>query len=119
MKDKIMEYVKSKYSGVTMVELENNIEGFCDGGDMCWGLEKYNHIYWGGMTKEAIKTMCELVEEGKIEVNSYGTTALCYIIDGKVPNMEIAKRANWKYKEQRWVPIEIRLKDEYRGGKNE
>lgn len=98
MAQQIIDYVR-KYGGVSFVELEKNIEGFK--GDKAIYFPDYpNLILWPWVSEEATEALNSITEIITIKPCSF----LVYMTDGKVPDMEIAKRA-MDYKSERWLPV--------------
>lgn len=98
MAQQIVDYVR-KYGGVSFVELERKIEGFK--GDKAIYFPSYpNLILWPWVSREATEALNSITSLVDIKPCHF----LVYMADGKVPDMEIAKRAKG-YKSERWLPV--------------
>lgn len=98
MAQQILDYIR-KYGGVSFVELEKNIEGFK--GDKALYFPSYpNLILWPWVSPEATEALNSITS--LVDIKPY--SLFVYFADGKVPDMEIAKRATG-YKSQRWLPV--------------
>jgi len=112
LKSAFYEYIKT-HAGTTLVELEHLMQAarvdYRDD-NMAWHLDGYpNLILWIGWKKEIYIILNSLLHEKKIEISNHSLTALCYIIDGKVPAYPIAKSIR-QYKNPHWIPVEFSVK---------
>lgn len=89
-------------SGVSFVELSRDIDGFH--GDLAWGSNETNVVFWTAMSKEAIDAMMQLIREGKIKPTATESTLMVYAFDGGVIDMPIATSVRRKYAKPRWLP---------------
>ncbi len=106
MKKEILNYIKKDPKGVSFAELRSHIEGFY--GWYALGWHQKNIVFWFHMSKDAAEAIIELLDEGIIEM--LPTEPLTYIIDGRMPSAPIAKQLNRTYKEKRWYPTVLNLK---------
>ncbi|MCP3686503.1 MAG: hypothetical protein GY861_28020 [bacterium] len=83
MKRKIHNFIK-KHSEATIVDLEENIEGFT--GDHILYIQHYKPHYWTGISEEAINALSDLLEQDKIDVvESYKTLHFGVLYEPDVP----------------------------------
>lgn len=61
-----------------------------------------NVIIWPAMSSEAIRALGELIQEGEVVMEP--ASQLSYFIDGKRPDLPIAKGFR-PYKTERWLPV--------------
>lgn len=106
MKTKILDYVREKGGGVSMVELSRDIPGF-NGNRAMFSGEGTNIVVWNGISQEAIDALAELVQDNQIEVKA--TQPFVYLIDGGGLDLPLAKRTNHHYKKPHWLPVAISL----------
>jgi hypothetical protein len=102
MAERLLELVRRRRC-VSFVEMEREIEGF-GGGDMSLGIENdkvSNIMLWWGMTPAAVDAMAELRKQQLI--HPIPTTILTYMIDGRVPQLPLAKGRR-HYKKLHWAP---------------
>jgi hypothetical protein len=108
MRDRILAHIlRLGGSGVSFVEMER-VDGF-SGGDLGYGSQELNIIFWDFLTQEAIDALRGLQDDGLVQLNS--TPLLVYLCDGKMLRYPIAQRAGWKYKDLRWLPVCLKLTD--------
>jgi hypothetical protein len=87
---------------VTFVEL-NRISGFKGELGLVREGDDYSNIFlWSGISKEAAQAINDLQKEKKIHM--VPTPSLTYLIDGKMLQLPIAKRAR-HYKKPHWLPV--------------
>ena len=109
MKKAIFRYI-SKYEGVSFVELCNKIDGFS--GDLALVNKDYDNIvFWNGLSEEAGEAINELLKQGLIVIRP--TNILVYIIDGKVPQLPVAKKLR-QYKTLKWLPVALYTTKSYK-----
>lgn len=110
MKEKILEVVK-EFPGASFVELQREI-GKETKGDYQTGSQKHNVMFWNGMSKEFTDAIRELLLEKKLKVDV--TPPMTYFLDGRVPNLPVAKR-NKSYKKLHWIPQVFYLPEREKG----
>jgi len=91
-------------TGVSFAEL-CRIEGF-EGDGQCLGIASKNIWFWFNLSTGAADALEKLIEEKKIEFCP--TTPLIYLIDGRIPNVPVAKQ-NRSYKKDRWLPVALKI----------
>lgn len=103
MAAQIVDYVR-RYGGVSFVELEREIPGFK--GDNALFFPSYpNVILWPWVSPEGTAALEIAVKE----IEPRPTSLLVYMADGKVPDMEMAKKLKG-YKTERWLPVTFSIR---------
>lgn len=96
--------IKHRGDGLTFVELLQHLPYL--EGDFVYGNREANIVFWVGVSEDCIKTIGELIDSSTIRPSS--TLPLTYFVDGRVPNLPLAK-LNRKYKKPHWAPITFSL----------
>ncbi len=91
----------SRRSGISLVELSRDIEGFA--GEVVWGSNETNVIVWDRMSQDAIAAITGLIAEEKIVATP--SNVLVYAFDGGVLDMPIATDVRRSYAKPRWLPL--------------
>lgn len=111
-KSLITEVLAVKKAGVSFVEIEEWLEreDIPYDGDYYLEHPDYDNVMiWAGNEK-FIDSVMELLDGGEIHLRP--TAAFTYVLDGKVPDKEVAKLPPKDgYKEVRWVPYAVYLGD--------
>jgi len=98
-KEEVWQEIKTRRH-VSFVELQ--ALGDWTKGDVWIGNKERNIWLWFGCSEELASILKELQSEGKIEVSP--CPEWVYFIDGRVPDLEIAKRV-YHYKKPHWLPV--------------
>jgi hypothetical protein len=87
-------------------ELEDNIEGFK--GDIDFGSIYNGHVYWTGMSQNALKAISDLIIKDKVDVIEI--SLIQYVIAASTfPNFEIGSGSR-EYKHPPWIPLAFSIK---------
>lgn len=103
MAKQIVDYVR-KYGGVSFAELEREIEGF-KGNLALFFPNCPNLILWPWVSLEAVGALNSITEIVEVKPCSL----MVYMADGKIPDMQIAKRVS-AYKTERWLPVTFSIR---------
>lgn len=103
--DALVDFVSSR-DHASFVEVQEFLGHFIDPrGDVAWVDTERNILFWGGMSQE----MVDVLEVVKDRIKPVASSPLVYLIDGRIPNLEVAKRPpKGGYKDQRWLPVVFR-----------
>lgn len=97
---------------VTMVEIGQFLTG-CSidtKGNLEWGIDDLNLVFWAGMSDEFCDIMAELKDRKTTQMEA--TNPMTYLIDGAMLSLPLAKRPPRQgYKDPHWAPICFRHKD--------
>lgn len=66
-------------------------------------------LVWGCLSKEAADLIMRITNDDAIERSSNKDTLLCYLSDGAMVDLPVAKRVR-EYKKPHWIPIEFSIK---------
>lgn len=105
----IIDTIEHLGSGTSFVELERGIEtaGIDPSGDLGISPGKLwdrNIVIWVGVSHDMAEAFAALHDAGLIQFRP--TQAITYWVDGKVPNLPLAKQLR-RYKTPRWLPATI------------
>ena len=98
----------SRNRGTSFVELEWEFGrlGYAYEGQNCILAGPENVLIWVGWSEEAAEALLDLLRAGKAYLNP--TSALTYMVDGKMLNYPIPKRLPRKgYKHPHWMPCTV------------
>lgn len=107
IRDRIVNYVTAMRGGVTCAELRNRFRDMA--GDMVFYLEKRpNTIMLFGLSQETMDVVIGLINEKVVHLKP--TSILCYMTDGAVLNMPLARKLGKNdYKKPHWLPCVLNL----------
>jgi hypothetical protein len=109
LEEAIVLYVEER-DYVTFAELQRNLGEYRDLTGP-WAVEACpNGILWAGMSEEFQQAFRKLREQERIKIESVGP--LCYLIDGMLPSIPVAKRGPRDkvkgYANPHWIPVCLR-----------
>ena len=109
LQDTIMDYV-AKRDNVSFAELERDLTGVRGGMSMvCPG--NPNLVLWSGLSADAIDAINGLRSADRIYLCPVSVWA--YVVDGRVIDLPIANNPSRKYKNPRWLPVVIKIDQEF------
>jgi hypothetical protein len=109
----IVEYIRL-YDWVTFPELQRKFEPYMDvRGHIGILMEKKNIVFWGGLSQELADLIVALDADGAIRYEP--ASPLAYLVDGGLSTLPLVRRPPRNgYKHPHWLPVCLRLEDEYR-----